>query len=77
MSESVNDIDPEVNRFAELFPDLNNSEDSNYYLIDKFNKNCITNVNDLNIIHCNTRDLYMHIMMNSLHYLAFFVLNLT
>ena len=45
------DIDPEVNHFAEIFPDLNNSKHSDCYSIDKFNKNCVTNVNDLNIIH--------------------------
>ena len=55
-----NDIDPEVNNFAEIFPDLNNSEHSDYYLIDKFNENCVTNANDLNIIHCNIRSLYAH-----------------
>ena len=54
-----NDIDPEINHFAEIFPDLNNSEHS-YYSIDKFNENCFTNVNDLNIIHCNIRSLYAH-----------------
>ena len=34
-----NDIDPEVNHFAEIFPDLNNSVRSDYYSIDKFNEN--------------------------------------
>ena len=72
----LNDIDPEVNHSAEIFPDVKNSEHSDYYSIDKFNENCVTNVNDLNIIPV-ILDLYMHIMMNSLHYLAFFVLNLT
>ena len=51
-----NDIDLEVNHFEQIFP-LNNSEHSDYYSIDKLNKNCITNVNDLNIIHCNIRSL--------------------
>ena len=46
-----NDIDPEVNHFADIFPDLNNSEHSDYYSIDKFNENCVTNVNALSIIH--------------------------
>ena len=55
-----NDIYPEINHFAEIFPELNNSEHSDNYLIDKFNKNCIINVNDLNIIHCNIRSLYAH-----------------
>ena len=55
-----NDTDPEVNHFAEIFPDLNNSEHSDYYSIDKFNENCIINVNDLNIIHYNIRSLYAH-----------------
>ena len=55
-----NDIDPEVNHFAEIFPEYNNSEHSDYYLIDKFNENCVTNVNDLNIIQCNIRSLYTH-----------------
>ena len=55
-----NDIDPEVNHFAEIFPDLNNSELSDYYSIYKFNENCVTNVSDLNIIHCNIRFLYAH-----------------
>ena len=55
-----NDIDPEVNHFAEIFPDLNNSEHRDYCSIDKFNENCVTNVNDLNIIHCNIRSLYAH-----------------
>ena len=32
-----NDIDPEVNHFAGIFPDLNNSEHSDYFSIDKFN----------------------------------------
>ena len=72
-----NDIDPEINYFAEIFPDLNNSEHSDYYSIDKFNENYVTNVNDLNVIHCNIRSLYAHHMMNSFHYLAFFLLNLT
>ena len=55
-----NDIDPEVNHFSEIFHDLNNSERSDYYLIDKFNKNCVTNVNDLNISHCNIKPLYYY-----------------
>ena len=55
-----NDIDPEVNNFAEIFPDLNNSELSDYYLINKFNKSCVTNVNDLNIIHCYIRSVCAH-----------------
>ena len=54
------DIDSEVNHLAEIFPDVNNSEHSDYYSIDKFNENCATNVNDLNIIHCNIRSLYAH-----------------
>ena len=28
--------------------------------IDKFNENCVTNVNDLKIIDCNIRSLYAH-----------------
>ena len=55
-----NDVDPEVDHFTETFIDLNNSEHSDYNSIDKFNENCITNVNDLNIIHCNIRFLYAH-----------------
>ena len=55
-----NNIDPEVNHFAEIFPDLNNSVHSGYYSKNKFNENCVTNVNDLNIIPCNTRSLYAH-----------------
>ena len=35
------DIDSEVNHFAEIFPDLYNSEHSDKYSIDKFNENCI------------------------------------
>ena len=31
------DIDPEVNHFAEIFPDLNYSEHIDYYSIDKNN----------------------------------------
>ena len=50
----------EVNYFAEIFPDLNNSEHHDYYSIDKFNVNCITNVNDLNIIHYNIWSPYAH-----------------
>ena len=38
-SDMFNDIHPEVNHFAEIFPDLNNSEHSDYYSIDKFNEN--------------------------------------
>ena len=48
-----NDIDAEVNHFAEIFPDLNNSEHSDYYSINKFNENWVINVYNLNIIHCN------------------------
>ena len=59
-NDIFNDIDPEVNHFAEIFPDLNNSEHSDNYLIDKFNENCVTNVNNLNTIHCNIRSLYAH-----------------
>ena len=44
----VNHNDPEINHFAEIFPDLNNSEHSDYYSIDKFNENCDTNINNLN-----------------------------
>ena len=55
-----NDIDPEVNHFVEIFPDLNNSEHRDNYSIDKFNENCVTNVNYLNIIHCNIESLYAH-----------------
>ena len=60
MNHIFSDIDPEVNHFAEIFPYLNNSEHSDYYSIDKFNENCGTNVNDLNIIHSNIRSLYAH-----------------
>ena len=56
----LSDIDPEVNHFAEIFPDLNKSEHSDYYSIDKFNENCVTNVKDLNIIHCKIISLYAH-----------------
>ena len=45
-----NDIDPEVKSFAKIFPDLNNSDHSDYYSVDKFNENCVKNVNDLTII---------------------------
>ena len=55
-----NDIDPEVNHFAEIFPAVNNFEHRDYYSIDKFNENCVTNINDLTIIHCNIRSLYAH-----------------
>ena len=55
-----NDIDHEVNNFAEIFPDLNNSEHSDYYSIDTFNENFVTNADDLKIIHCNIRSLYAH-----------------
>ena len=54
-----NDIDPDVKHFAEIFPDLNNSEHSDYYSIYKLNKNCVTNVTDLYIIHYNIRFLYV------------------
>ena len=59
-NDIFNDIDPEINHFAEIFPDLNNSEQCDYYFIDKFNEHCIRNMNDLNIIHCNIRYPYMH-----------------
>ena len=39
-----NDIDPEVNHFAEIFPDLNNSEHSDCNSRDHLNENCGTNV---------------------------------
>ena len=55
-----NDIGLEVNNFAEIFPDLNNSEHSDYYSIYKLNESCIANINNLNIIHCNIRFLYAH-----------------
>ena len=55
-----NDIDPEVNHFEDIFPDLNNSEHSDYYSIGKLNENYATNVNNLNIIHCNIRYLCAH-----------------
>ena len=54
-----NDVDPEVNNFAEIFPDLK-SQHSDYYSIDKFNENCFTNVNYFNIIHWNIKSLYAH-----------------
>ena len=53
-----NDIDPEINHFAEIFPYLNNSEHSDFYSTDKFNENCVTNVNYLNLIHSNIRSLH-------------------
>ena len=71
-----NDSDPEINHFAEIFPDLDNSEHSDYYSINKFNKNCVTNVNDLYIIHCNIRSLYAH-HDEVLALLSVLVLNLT
>ena len=55
-----NDIDPEVNHFAEIFPILITSEHSDYYSIGQYNENCVTNVNDLNIIQSNIRSLYAH-----------------
>ena len=58
--DTFNGIDREINHFAEIFSDLNNSEHCDYYSIDKFNETCVTNVNDLNIIHCNIRSLYAH-----------------
>ena len=39
---------------------LKNSGHRDYYSTDKFNENCVANVNDLNIIHCNIRSLYAH-----------------
>ena len=70
------DIDPEVNHFAEIFPDLNNSKHSDYYQIDKFSENFVTNVNNLNIIHYHIRSLYAH-HDDFLALLCVFVLNLT
>ena len=40
-NDIFNDINPEVNHFVEIFPDLNNSEQSDYYLIDKFMKTAL------------------------------------
>ena len=63
MNEDSDDIfndSAKVNPFAEIFRDLNNSEQSDYYSIDKFNENCLTDVHDLYIIHCNIRSLYAH-----------------
>ena len=58
-NDIFNDIDPEVSHFANNIPRLN-SEHSDYYSIDKFNKYFISNVNDLNIIHCDIRSLYYY-----------------
>ena len=59
-NDIFNDIDPEISNFAEIFKNLNNSEHSDYYSIDKLNENCVTNVKDLNIIHCNIKSLHAH-----------------
>ena len=72
-----NDIDLEVNHFTVIFPDFNNSEHSDYCSTDKFTANCVTNVNDLKIIHYNIRSLYAHHNEFLILNLAFFVLNLT
>ena len=55
-----NDIDPEVNHFAEIFPDLNNSVHSDYYSIDKFNENCPNQPHLLNKYQINMGFSHFH-----------------
>ena len=51
IDDRFNDIDPEVNHFAGIFPNLNHSEHTDYYSIDKLNEKFVNIVNGFNIIH--------------------------
>ena len=52
-----NDIDVELNHFQEIYPNLSNSESSNYYNLETFNKLPGKNKNDLSIFYQNIRSL--------------------
>ena len=51
------DIDVELNHFQEIYPNLSNSESSNYYNLETFNKLPGKNKNDLSIFYQNIRSL--------------------
>ena len=53
----ISEVDIETNHFSELFPNLQQSIDEQYYTIDKFNGNFSANNNDLSIFHVNIRSL--------------------
>ena len=52
------DIDPELNHFSELYPDIHSSIISKYYSIEAFNKIDSKSSNDLAVIHVNVRSLF-------------------
>ena len=51
------DIDVEINHLQELYPNLNNIENSMYHNVDSFNKLPTKQKNDLNILYQNIRSL--------------------
>ena len=52
------DIDPELNHFSQLYPELNSTYKSDYYDITKFNTILSKNSKDLSLIHINIRSLF-------------------
>ena len=51
------EVNIDTNHFSELYPNLQQSIDEQYYTIDKFNRNFSANNNDLSIFHVNIRSL--------------------
>ena len=52
------DIDPELNHFSQLYPELSSTYKSDYYDIPKFNTIFSNNSKDLSLIHINIRSLF-------------------
>ena len=52
------DIDPELNSFSQLYPDLNSVHKSEYCDITKFNSINSNSLKDLSLVHINIRSLY-------------------
>ena len=55
IEDVLNNIDAEVNHFGELYPELYENADNQYYTIDTFNQKFPENSDDLSIFHCNIR----------------------
>ena len=54
----LTNIDPDVNHFSSLFPDLQSDFNSQYYSTDKFNSTIEVSSNCLSTMHLNIRSLY-------------------
>ena len=52
------DIDPNMNHFSQIYPDLNSVHKSQYHDFTKFNTINSNSLKDLSLVHINIRSLY-------------------